>query len=139
MKVVFKTLEFIFFRITLMILVNTFKLLNFIVFTALDLIYKILFKLDYIISSICFRIYFQYVYRFLQYLWSLSKCFIPFLKKKCESYLFTPILIVKILFSSSKIDNKQNILKSSVLSATNKNITNHYKSSLFCCIVKRVC
>lgn len=139
MKVFFKTIEFIFFRLTIFLLVALFKAINYVVFNLLDIFYSAIFFLDNIISRICFKIYFQYIQRFLRYLCSLSLCLLPSLKNTCRNYFLKQLLKVKHWFTCSKTNSlKTKTIKFSYINK-NKNIINKYKSDLFNCIVKRAC
>lgn len=137
MKVLFKSLEFIFFRLSIFLIVGSFKLLNFIISNVLEIFYETLYKIDCIISRLAYKIYFNYISRFLNYLCSLSVYILPNLKNTCRSFLLNTILNVKKFFKQKKEENKKSYKK--CLPKQNKNITNNYKSNLFNCIVKRAC
>lgn len=137
MKLFFKTLDFIFFQMTIFIIVNLFKILNFVVSNTLDIIYSILFKLDSIISRFFYMLYFRYIKRFLRYLCSLSVYIFPNFRNACRNYLVNTITKVKRFFTFSKSIFKHK--KTSGFSIVNRNILYSYKSNLFNCIVKRVC
>ena len=137
MKLIFKALDFLFFQITIYIIINLFKILNFVVSNLLKIFYSILFKLDSIISRFFFMLYFRYIIRFLGYICSLSVYIFPNFRNACRNYLVNTIVKVKLFFTFSKSKNKHiNIIGFSI---KNRNILISYKSTLFNYIVKRVC
>ena len=137
MKLIFKALDFLFFQITIYIIINLFKILNFVVSNLLKIFYSILFKLDSIISRFFFMLYFRYIIRFLGYICSLSVYIFPNFRNACRNYLVNTIAKVKLFFTFSKSKTKHKNITS--FSIKNRNILISYKSTLLNYIVKRVC
>lgn len=137
MKLIFKALDFLFFQITIYIIINLFKILNFVVSNLLKIFYSILFKLDSIISRFLFKLYFRYIIRFLRYICSLSVYIFPNFRNACRNYLVNTIAKVKLFFTFSKSKNKHKNITG--FSIKNRNILINYKSTLLNYIVKRVC